>query len=113
MKEEGKGGPAPAPESSKHGERQTRGAEGVEFEMSTARRIETPNALKGSTMECTDTGRHVHSRTCYNVAAECTCGGRYTRVAKTRTDCRLRRLSVSATIELLAFAQKRATCCVD
>jgi len=47
MKEEGREGPAPAPESSKHGERQTRGAEGVEFEMSTARRIETPNALKG------------------------------------------------------------------
>ena len=47
MKEEGRGGPAPAPESSKHGERQTRGAEGVEFEMSTAR----TECVEGSTME--------------------------------------------------------------
>jgi len=48
---EGREGPAPAPESSKHGERQTRGAEDVVFEMSKAWRIETPKALKGSIRE--------------------------------------------------------------
>ena len=47
----GREGPAPAPESSKHGERQTRGAEDVVFEMSKAWRIQTPNALKGSIRE--------------------------------------------------------------